>query len=291
MTGQPPPPDGYLLDKFSEEDVVSWKKRADVSEEYTLRLHYHLEALRRLHYSDLCRALKSSEVISVNETWTRITDFKYLDNPLSPKGSIIRGQRFNIGNDLRDQTSFPCLYLGEDEQSSHREKFGTPYVANGLSADELALRKPASYGFINVNVEVKYVFDLTKAANLKPYVDIIKKFSVPKELKELSKQAGAGRVHLISKASELKNSLLEANWNYNPSQYSLPSNSQLFGKFLVDAEFGGVLFPSARMPGKNCLGLFVQNFGDGDMVELADDPHSGVLYSKITSENWKDVIK
>jgi hypothetical protein len=83
--------------------------------------------------------------------------------------------------------------------------------------------------------------------------------------------------------------LLAHNWRLYPSQYEIPSNSQVFGRLLLDAGFDGVVYPSTK-GSSNCLALFPANFAKSEsFVEVADDgpPHAGKL--RLDSSTWEDI--
>lgn len=286
---QDPPNESLILDKFTHDDLKAWRRRANDLDNYNVQLFYHLQAQRQIHNDSLIAALKSSTHVSMNaEQWVRIVDFKYADNPLSPKGSLINGGRFNIGSDLEKFPSFPALYVGEDEATVRSERFGTPKIANGLQDHELALRKLPSFGFLNLKVNLGCVFDLTQIANLRAFSDIIRKFSTTKELRALARKLGQ-HATLVHNERELHKTFLHPEWRHYPTQYEIPANPQVFGNLVNAAKFAGVLYPSVRAVGKKCIAVFPQNFSDTDYVELSDAPHSGVKFKKMTVDNWEHI--
>ena len=161
--------DELILDEFTDSDLRTWKKISELSEEYHIKLFYHLESLRNIHFKELEQALLSSDFLKIEENnWFRYVDYKYSNEPLSSKGSIIEGKRFNIGDDIKNRgfRSFPALYIADSEETARQEKFGVPKVANGLEPHELALRSPASFSAVRVKVSVNNVFDLTTAKSM-----------------------------------------------------------------------------------------------------------------------------
>jgi len=290
----PEPPSRFLLDQFSGEDIVTWKKREEELEAYNLRLFYHLEGLRQLHHKALCEALNKADVLKIKgETWSRIVDAKYSNNPLSPVGSIKIGGRFNIGQDIDPGKfpAFPVLYLGQSHDTAFKEKFGTPKAANGLASHELALRKPSSYFYVNATVSVDAVFDLNRAANLKAFCEILSTFKVPDDLQFLARKLGLGKQRLIKKTYELRTNLLDPFWNRTPVQFDTPANSQLFGRFLRDAGFKAIMYPSARAQGQSCLAIFVENLADTESyIELADPVADTVAFKKLSADNLKQIL-
>ena len=56
-----------------------------------------------------------------------------------------------------------------------------------------------------------------------------------------------------------------------PVQFDLPANSQIFGRMAAAAGLHGILYPSARQKGKQCLALFPQNWrGSSAFIEVSD---------------------
>lgn len=283
-----------FLDKFSDTDVRTWKRLSDLAEEYHIKLFYHLEGQRQLEHQNLCKALENTKSLSVkDEFWWRIVDHKYSNEPLSAKGSVAAGGRFNIGDNLSNLgfKPFPALYLAQDSDTALNEKFGVPEVANGLSASELALRKETSFTAVRVQVKLDNVFDLTNASNLLNFTKIISGFKLTSELKKLAKTLDYGPPYLVQKPSHLKQQLLENGWRNYPIQHEIPANSQLFGRFLVEAGFEAVLFPSTKNKKKKNLAVFVENFETSDaVISLPDDTPESISFTAINSENWKEVF-
>lgn len=140
----------YLLDKFDQIDLRSWKRFSDRDEEYHVRLFHHLEALRSIHKNELLDALHAAKTTSKKAgSWYRIVDFRYSNEFLSSKGSMRKGGRFNIGEDLDSRIfpPFPALYIAESYATAYSERFGdSPRSSTtGLKSHELALRDPPSF--------------------------------------------------------------------------------------------------------------------------------------------------
>lgn len=280
-----------LLDKFSDADIRTWNRVSELSEEYHVKLFYHLEGLRKIHHGDLCEALSSNKAIDLKgEEWWRFVDHRYTNTPLSAVGSIVKGARFNIGNDLNAVgfKPFPVLYIAENEETAKAEKFGVTKAANGLENHELALRKTSSYTAVRIKYELNNVFDITKTNNLLKFTQIISKFQLSKELKELATELRMKPPYLVSRPSQLKDVLLSNDWRYYPIQHEIPSNSQLFGRMLRDAGFEAILFPSTKNKGKKNLGIFTENLEKSDSyIELQDPIPDTTQYKRLDSSNWK----
>lgn len=119
--------DPYLLDEFSHQDLSTWKRNSALLQEYRIKQFYELQSLRELHRDQLIQALRDQG--DCRETlagWTRIVDYKYSLEPLSAKGSLRAGGRFNIGTDLdaAQLAPFPALYIASDYPTAYAERFG-----------------------------------------------------------------------------------------------------------------------------------------------------------------------
>jgi len=227
-----------------------------------------------------------------NVTWSRIQDYRYSMAPLSLVGSLVQGGRFNIGNDIDPSQfpGFPALYVAEDYETAYAEKFPMPRQhATEFAGHELALRSPGSFTHVRLNIDVVTLFDLTKPRTLQPYVSIIRKFTLTKELKDLAKLLGIPPPWLIRTTKKLYGDLQRPDWRFWPAQFGVPANSQIFGRALMEAGFAGVLYPSVRGKG-HCGAIFPQRFaGSSSRIELVDDPPSGVQHSVMDENTYRDL--
>jgi len=67
-----------LLDQFSDVDLRTWNRIAELSEEYHVKLFYHLESLRNIHHEELCSALQKRPSLTLQEDdWWRFIDHEY----------------------------------------------------------------------------------------------------------------------------------------------------------------------------------------------------------------------
>ena len=178
----------YLLDKFSQSDLRTWKKFSDGVDEYNVRLYYHLESLREIHAEELTSALNGfGSRKRVGKAWFRLVDFKFSNEFLSTRGSIIKGGRFNIGADLdtRRFPSFPALYIAADFDTAYSEYFGAPMSASvgKFPGHEFALVDQGSFTAVKLSFELNNLFDLSKASSLDAFSKIISKFKMPDDLK------------------------------------------------------------------------------------------------------------
>jgi len=202
----------FLLDKFSEADLHTWRTVAAGMEAYQVQLSYHLAGLRQLHNDEICGALRSIAGISQDlQEWCRIVDYQYSMDTLSARGSLIKGGRFNIGADLvrNSQPTFPALYCAENYKTAYMEKFGALEKDDNseFSGHEFALRKLTSFTSVQLIGTVKNIFDLRRESNLKAFIKIIEKFELSKELKELAKMLGI-RIPLVTNTQQLMQTFL-----------------------------------------------------------------------------------
>ncbi len=159
----------------------------------------------------------------------------------------------------------------------------------GIEGHEFALREPDSFSAVNVSGKAFNLFDLRSARSSSKFVEIISKFDLPSELKELATSVGIRGPLLLTKPGELKNSLLTQDWRMYPSQYEIPANSQAFGRLLLESGFDGVIYPSTKGP-RNCLALFPTNFADSESyVEVTDKAPPGATKLKLDSSSWKEI--
>jgi len=271
--------DPYLLDEFSHQDLGTWKRSSALLQEYRIKQFYELESLRELHRDELINALREQE--DCRETlagWTRIVDYKYSLEPLSAKGSLRAGGRFNIGTDLdaAQLAPFPALYIASDHATAYAERFGTADSESELVPHELSLRSPGSFTSVSLNGEIGSLFDLRDSSAVKAFAKIIGKFRLNKELRQLARQLGMRGPLLLASTRDLYQDLL-GNWRGMPSQYGLPANSQLFARFLRDAGYEGVIYPSTKGSG-NCIAFFIDQLAASDSwLEIADASPAGAI--------------
>lgn len=287
----------FLLDQFTHADLRAWKRFSDDAEEYHVRLHYHLEAKRILHMDGLIDALHTHKIANKKgKSWYRIVDYKYSNQPLSCVGSLKKSGRFNIGEDLDPHKfpAFPALYLAENHQTAFLETFGVPLKnpAAGLTGYELALRDQVSFAALRFDFELSNLFDLTKAANLREFTDIIATFEMPDDLKVVGRKIGMGPPKfpwLVRDAAALKKTFLRKDWRMYPIQFGIPSNPQVFGRILRDAGFEGVIYPSTKGKAR-CLAIFIENLdGPNSHISLQDPAPTTVTRKRLDSDNWKQV--
>ena len=281
-----PKNDPFLLDEFSHQDLSVWKRKSALLNQYRVKQFYELESLREIHREELTDALRSHDSVSIEVTgWTRIVDYRYSLEPLSAKGSLENGGRFNIGGDLESDifAPFPALYLASNYDTAYAECFGPPVPGSALKPHELALRKSSSFTSVALTGVIHGLFDLRSASMLTPFSRVIGNFSMNKELQQLARKLDMKGPLLIHTGRDLYKSLL-GNWRDMPMQYGLPSNSQVFARFLKQAGFEGVVYPSTKGEG-DCIALFLDQLDASDTyVELADRPPPEVAFTHLDAD-------
>ncbi len=260
-----------VLDAFTESDLEEWDQRSIDIQAYFDRVYFDLERQRAARHDDLCAALRAVPAIEQPvDQWVRVTDWRWNLTPLSPAGSLNGiGGRFNIGRDLdraRGQ-AFPCLYIAEDVETAYREYFGAPLDSRvgGLSLQELALRRQTSFTTFTLLGALESVFDLRARHSLAAFAKIIGGFDVTSDTKKFARSVGLPARPLVRTPHELFKRMLAApgNWRGEPQMFGIPAASQMFGRFVRDAGFDAILYPSQR-GGRHCLAVFPENFGDSD---------------------------
>lgn len=137
----------------------------------------------------------------------------------------------------------------------------------------MALSRRNATSTIWVSGTVHNVFDLRDEASLEPFCEIIRKFRIERRVKDLEKKAKIRtRQQVIKAPAELLESLLLADWRKSPVQMSIPANSQVLGKLLLDAGFEGVMYPSSRDE-SDCIAIFVDSLKNSESSIRLDDSH------------------
>lgn len=279
------------LDEFSDQSVGAWLRAAANLQSLHAALHFGLEAQRGRVSADLTSALLAGASRSLSvEGWSRIVDYRYGLVPLSARGSLSGdGGRFNIGANLNPSsfTAFPALYIGEDYETAFAEKFGRMSTdeTDGLSPLELALRRTKSFTHVLLRGQIDIVLDVGNDDALTPFVKVIRKFHVPLEAMQKARQMGVKPPSIVRSVEILRTTLTDPYWLRAPMQFDLPANSQVFGRIVAAAGIHGILYPSARLPGKQCLALFPQNWAGSDSyVEVADAVPDHARLSRVAAD-------
>jgi RES domain-containing protein len=280
------------LERFSAASLHQWKTAAQRMEALQRSLHFGLEDQRQRAEGRLLESIRACASSNFAASgWSRVVDYRYSLEPLSMAGSLQGiGGRFNIGGGLSPGafTPFPALYCAEDYSTAFLEKFGSRETGReGLTGAELALRTPTSFTQVRLQLRLETVLDISNAAVLKPIVEILKGFQLPKSVPQTARKLGLKQAPwLIRSASTLQQHLLHPSWRMLPTQFDLPSNSQIFGRLVAAAGVHAILYSSARNSTHRCLALYPQNWGGSvSFVELADATPAGVQVSRLDGTN------
>ncbi|MHB8474573.1 MAG: RES family NAD+ phosphorylase [Gammaproteobacteria bacterium] len=276
------------LERFSDLGLRQWRHGWECHRELYAELYFGVEAQRARYAAELADALRSNACAPcLIDGWGRIVDYQYSLAPLSVAGSLsTEGGRFNVGGRLNPSsfTAFPALYIADSLETAYAEKFAIRRgeVREGLSADEIALRRPGSFTFAQLRGRVEFCFDIGDANSLRAFVGIISKFKLPEKARQIAKSMRLLPPTMIRSVPMLRDHLLHVEWNTLPIHFDLPSNSQIFGRMLAAAGFHGVLYPSARETGGQCLALFPQNWrGSTSMLEVCDASPDGARLTRL----------
>lgn len=248
------------------------RQRNDISEEITAVL------------------IKASIPYDINK-FQRAVKYKYGLHPFCTNGSLAYiGGRFNTGSKVNTEVpSFPALYLAEDKDTALQEHLGQQTVPkkSGLTSREIALTASASETIVSVSGHLDRVLDLRDAKNLEGFINLVKNFTVSKELISKAKQLGLPDPGTVKTANVLLDTLLHPDWRQIPSSADVPSNSQIFGHLVYVAGIEGILYPS-KFTGKLCIVIFPRNFNGTDSFIVLDDraPHKKVP-TKIDTSSWR----
>jgi RES domain-containing protein len=282
-------PSLVLLEQFSQRSLQQWLASARKLSELQSGLFFGLESARQQFSQELVEAIRTNLVAGrAFDGWARIVDYRYCLAPLSVAGSLRgNGGRFNIGGGLNPAVfpPFPALYIAEDYPTAFRERFGSDadVKSRGLTAAELVLRAPASFTHVALHGQIELVIDISELRSLQSFAAVLRKFSLPDHIRRLSRQLGMrSPPFLVRSAGALQRQLLVPDWRVLPVQFDLPSNSQVFGRIAAAAGAHGILYPSARHAGKQCLAMFPQNWkSSGSYVEVRDGAPTGARLTRI----------
>lgn len=274
-----------ILEEISASSLAKWRQAGRNLEQLSETMFFGLEARRSRHSAELMDALRrSAQGPRTFQGWSRLVDYQFSNQQLSMSGSLKGdGGRFNVGSGLDPavHSAFPALYIAEDFPTAFRERFGLEpdSTAGGLSASELVLRRAASFTQVVLDVRIDTLIDVGDLQSLKPIADVLARIQMPPGVGVLSRKLRLRAPGLVRTASGLQRMLLHSNWRIDPVQYGIPSSPQIFGRLCSAAGIHGILYPSARNTGKQCLALFPQNWrSSGSFVELLGPcpPHTVV---------------
>lgn len=274
-------------------DLRRYKQRHEALLDYYYEHFSYFQNERAKRFSKIKNVLMEASEIFSFESWHRIFDLKFVNNPLSSRGSILNdpGGRFNIGDiDELKFARFPALYIAENFEVAYRERnqVQPSYTTEGLTADELSLTNKGSTVDLLLEGSIKSVIDLTKKQNLNAFYEIIKEIKLPKFLEKKSKQLNIPVMYHVKSLEELRLSILKDNWREMPMQVDIPANSQIFGQLAYASGIEGIVYPSKMSSKKKCLAVFTENFkNSSSYVKIQDgDLTDNIAYHELNSETY-----
>ena len=284
-----------LLDQFSAEDINKWTA---FQGQY---LKYHWDYYNELAYqrSQIADDIRNSLLEIAQKTfsftkWQRAVKLKYALKPFSVAGSLNdpAGGRFNIGDINPSQfPPFPALYLAGDKNTAYQELL-CQKISPGQENQALdsALANPASIVNFSLSGSLDSIINLSEPENFQPFVNLIKDFLIPDNLKKAAKDIGELEPELIRTVSKLMDALLDPNWRLWPMQFDVPVASQIFGQLAAEAGIEGILYPS-KFTGKDCLAIFPQNFEEGSFVQMDDEAPMEIKIRRLDAGTWDEIRK
>jgi hypothetical protein len=122
---------------------------------------------------------------------------------------------------------------------------------------ELALRRETSFVTFSLHGRLEQVFDLRVRSGLTAFAKAIATFDVSGDTKKFAQRMRLSPRDLIRTPHELWKRLLAkpGEWRTEPQAFGIPAASQIFGRFVRDAGFEAVLYPS-QQGGKICWRCF-----------------------------------
>jgi hypothetical protein len=287
-------PGELLYEHFTDHQLLFWRTRAKDLQEYHYLWFFELERQRAENQPRLIETLNKVPGIQIDLAgWGRSLAYKYSSAPLSCAGSLKWvGGRFNFGAEIDSArfAPFPALYLAEDAETGIREMLGISRddKRNGLSATELNLFGSSSVAWICVEGVIKNIFDLTNSSNLSAFTRIISKFRVSRNVRAMEDRLHAVPLKIIATPTELISTFMAENWRELPTMASTPANSQIFGHFLVQAGFEGILFSSIKT-GKRSLALFPQQFQNSESFVCVKEPPLNANCCELSAKTFKQI--
>ena len=281
----------YLLDSTNVKEIKLAKEITEKRLKFWWAHYSDLATQRHVITTDLKNSIIKNCTEFRFDKWQRAVKYKYSLHPLSTIGSYqFIGGRFNYGNCINENISpIPTLYIASDKDTSLQEHLGQGIISpnSGLTARDLALSSTASETIVSVSGKIEQIIDLTNEQNLIEFIGLISAFKIGSYLTQLARDAHLGKTPLVIKSvSKLLESLLDPHWRMMPSNYDIPSNSQIFGHLCYTAGIEGVLYPS-KLTGKPCLAIFPTNFKhSSSYIQLDDElPYKNIVM-KIDKDNY-----
>ena len=278
----------YFVSLDNPQQIKASRKRTNDLLKYHWQHYSELACQRNTIQDQIQQALIQTAIPYEISQWQRAVKYKYGLHPLSTVGSLsFIGGRFNTGKGVNSEVPFfPGLYLAQNKDTALQEHLGQ--ISNEhLTPREIALTNPTSETIVSISGKLDKVFDLTHPDTLIPFIKLIKNFKFSKELKATAKKLKLQDSKIIKTPEALLETFLDPNWRASPSQFDIPSNSQILGHLVYSAGVEGILYPS-KFTGQLCLVVYPKNFLNTDSFIMLDDeaPHEKVP-TRIDSTNWR----
>lgn len=283
-----------LLDTYAGKDIDRFKKISRKLLDFHRQYFYALASQRDRVIAELKDSLAESAINDFPfENWQRLVKYRWSDQPLSAKGSLLsEGQRFNIG-DIEPSTfpPFPALYIASDKETAILETLGASNAPQcKLTPYEQSLTNSASVSLISLSGKIDTVLDITNEKALQPFCNIVRNFQIPSKLKEAALKLKLPPPRVIQVVDELLQTLLEPNWRFQPMQLDVPSNSQIFGQLVMSAGIEGIVYPSVKS-GKKCIAIFPTNFEkSSSWVKISDSVPAFVKIAALDMSTWRECV-
>lgn len=304
IPSRPPPPVNkpprniLELDRFSEANLTRWNAASQNLDELEAVLYFNLEPERRKLRTQLIEALQSIEpLVFAIDGWVRLIDYQFGNEPLSCAGSLCSpegGGRFNAGIELDPGTlsPWPALYIAQNYETAHREKFQmeSKGLVDGLTPAELALNPGVNFTALSLQGRLHRVFDLRKISSVKPLALVLKKISMPSRARELTKKLNipSAQLFMVKTPEQVLDTALKNNWRTLPIQFGLPSQSHILAELIRAAGFEAILYKSTKGPG-DCLAIFPDMIDGSSYVELLGQALPGIKHRRLDANSAKDL--
>jgi hypothetical protein len=292
-------PEFTLIDRFTLAGIRAGQDFEKRIREFQWAFYAHLAQQRAEVRDRLHRALLEAAVDRFEfSKWQRLVKYRWTLKPLSSAGSLgFPGGRFNIGAVDPSFSTFPALYLSQELETAFQETLGQRSDAKGeLSAFEIALTRRTSISLFSLSGKVHTVLDLRQPERLKPFVDIIKNFTISAELRRTSRVLAREMKMpvpklLVTSVKELLSVLLMENWRELPIQVAVPSTSQLFGQLVVTAGIEAIVYPS-KYDGLPCIAIFPEAFAiSSSHVVLEGQPPRQDVVTRLDQSTWQKLSR
>ena len=148
-------------------------------------------------------------------------------------------------------------------------------------------RRNTSFTTFVLEGRLEQVFDLRTEASLEAFADIIRHFEVSAQTKAAIRAAGLAPRRIIRSAIELWKRLLDppAAWRLEPQAHGIPASCQIFGRFVRDAGFEAILFPSQLGHG-TCLAVYPDNFrASASRIEVVGEIPKGAMCTTLDKDH------